>query len=317
MAFRKRNVTVGRSSSNASPATHQLPESAAPGVRPSPLTSHAVTSTGAPSLDSLLGGHAGLALGSSLLVEESGSTDFSGALLRYFAAEGICQGHVVHIVGAGEQWVRELPGVSDDKGREKKTKTADEEKMKIAWRYERLGQAGERGALRVSEVHKARKTILHILCCLLFQLPADGKYSSPWSRRNHSNRRRSSSGSSAILPHFRSHQASRRADRCKSQSHSHLSIYNIRQHLPVDISESGCLLAQYNPQTSHAIYTQSSTIPTKRRPTRTTTRLLPFLEITTTATQRPFSCDDHSPARAIPTKHSTRAVGRNPMRWRT
>ena len=48
-----------------------------------------VTSTGTASLDGLLGGHSGLALGNSLLIEESGTTDFAGALLKYYAAEGI------------------------------------------------------------------------------------------------------------------------------------------------------------------------------------------------------------------------------------
>lgn len=57
------------------------------------------------------------------------------------------QGHVLHVVGVGDGWVRELPGVigsegaEDDKGRRK----PDAEKMKIAWRYERLG-AGEGSA---------------------------------------------------------------------------------------------------------------------------------------------------------------------------
>jgi elongator complex protein 4 len=150
MAFRKRNVVVGKPST-----AFPLSESPAPlGVRPSPLTSHPITSTGTPSLDGLLGGHAGLALGSSLLLSESGTTDFSGTLLRYFAAEGICQEHYVHIVGPGEGWVRELPGVAEERSRDKSAaKTAaEEEKMKIAWRYERLGQAGERGALSMCEV---------------------------------------------------------------------------------------------------------------------------------------------------------------------
>ena len=145
MAFRKRNVGVGRP---AGPVSDAPPE-AALGVRLSPLTSHPVTSTGTPSLDGLLGGHAGLALGSSLFIEESGTTDFAGALLRYYAAEGICQGHTVHVVGLGEGWVRELPGLADDKYQEKAAKpNVDDEKMKIAWRYEKLGQAGERGAWR-------------------------------------------------------------------------------------------------------------------------------------------------------------------------
>lgn len=64
------------------------------------------------------------------------------------------QGHIVHVVGLGEAWVRELPGLvvagaardavrGGEEGRGEK-----EEKMKIAWRYERLGEFGkERGAL--------------------------------------------------------------------------------------------------------------------------------------------------------------------------
>lgn len=149
MAFRKRNVVIG-TNARSSPAQSVPPEDVAlPGVRPSPLTSHPVTSTGASSLDNLLGGHSGLALGSSLLIEESGNTDYSGVLLRYFAAEGICHGHVVHVVGVGEAWTRELPAVAAEKGRAQSSNTsgdANKEKMKIAWRYERLGQAGsERG----------------------------------------------------------------------------------------------------------------------------------------------------------------------------
>jgi len=41
-----------------------------------------------------------------------------------------------------------LPGIAEEKGSRRKAASADvDEKMKIAWRYERLGQAGERGAL--------------------------------------------------------------------------------------------------------------------------------------------------------------------------
>lgn len=81
-------------------------------------------------------------------MEESGTTDFAGALLRYFAAQGICHGHVIHVVGVGESWVRELPGVTEDSSNKDKSSSTDDEKMKIAWRYERLGQASERGAWR-------------------------------------------------------------------------------------------------------------------------------------------------------------------------
>ena len=150
MAFRKRNIAIGRPP-GAIPGSEETSQTSAQGVRPSPLTSHPVTSSGTPSLDELLGGHGGLAVGSSLLVEESGTTDFAGALLRYYAAEGICHGHVVHVVGVGEGWVRDLPGVVEDKGsRRSATSPGSDEKMKIAWRYEKLGQTGERGAFASS-----------------------------------------------------------------------------------------------------------------------------------------------------------------------
>lgn len=146
MAFRKRNLAVGRqapeSATLSGPITH-LPK----GMKPSSLSSHSITSTGCASLDSLFGGHGGLALGSSLLIEESGTTDFAGALLRFFAAEGVCQGHVLHMVGVGEGWVKELPAVAEERAIERKTASSEEDRMKIAWRYERLGQTGERGAL--------------------------------------------------------------------------------------------------------------------------------------------------------------------------
>jgi len=149
MAFRKRNVGLGPQRGVPGPdqtftPADQAPPLSASGVRPSPLTGQATTSTGTWTLDNLLGGHAGLPLGSSLLVEESGTTDFAGALLRFYAAEGITHGHTLHIVGVGDQWVRGLPGVigaadASDLKQSSKVKV-DEEKMKIAWRYERLGQ---------------------------------------------------------------------------------------------------------------------------------------------------------------------------------
>ena len=120
-----------------------------PGVRPSPLDGRPTTSTGTQTLDSLLAGHAGLALGNTLLIEESGTTDFAGSLLRYYGAEGIVQGHKVHVVGVGEQWGRELSGLVGAAGSEgdgEKTSGGNKERMKIAWRYERVGEFGT-GAL--------------------------------------------------------------------------------------------------------------------------------------------------------------------------
>lgn len=120
------------------------------GTRPSPLTGTPTTSTGTSSLDCLFGGHSGLVLGSSLLIEEQGTTDFGGAVLRYYAAEGVVQGHTVHVFGAGEAWGRELPGLSEEKPKKEVAKVDGigrerEERMKIAWRYEKLGEFGTSG----------------------------------------------------------------------------------------------------------------------------------------------------------------------------
>lgn len=155
MAFRKRNVALSRAPSDglaaeapSSPASHAAPAPPPPGTRPSPIDGRPTTSTGAPSLDAILAGHAGLALGNSILIGESGTTDYAGALLRFYAAEGVVQGHKVHVVGMGEFWGRELPGMAEDKGRDKKREES-KERMKIAWRYEGLGAHGssrERGA---------------------------------------------------------------------------------------------------------------------------------------------------------------------------
>ncbi len=159
MSFRKRNVGLN-SSGSAVPAkinpvlkdTHgELPASTSnantltPGLCPSSLDGRLVTSTGTPTLDNLLAGHGGLALGSSILLEEGGTTDFAGALLRYYAAEGVVQGHQVHVIGGDEHWGRQLPGlvgVADgDREEERKTELPNE-RMKIAWRYEGLGGFG-------------------------------------------------------------------------------------------------------------------------------------------------------------------------------
>ena len=146
MSFRKRNVAVAQPG-NAASNNATAEKAAVPGVRPSPLDGRLTTSTGTRSLDSLLAGHSGLVLGTSLLVEEGGTTDFGGSLLRYYAAEGIVQGHQVHVLGMHESWGRELPGLSDSAFNRTEDTKASEGKMKIAWRYERLGEfgAGARG----------------------------------------------------------------------------------------------------------------------------------------------------------------------------
>ena len=145
MSFRKRNVALssgGPRDLGAAPAAALAAVAPSlPGLRPSPIDGRPTTSTGTPTLDSLLAGHAGLPMGTSILIGENGTTDYAGALLRYYAAEGLVQGHQVHVIGVPDQWGRELPGLVAGKQREDQP-SGVAEKMKIAWRYERLGQLG-------------------------------------------------------------------------------------------------------------------------------------------------------------------------------
>ncbi|KAJ5587249.1 uncharacterized protein N7459_003014 [Penicillium hispanicum] len=147
MSFRKRNIGlstgVDRTAIPNAP-TQSAPTESNPGIRPSPDDGRPTTSTGTPSLDNLLAGHAGLPLGKTLLIEENGTTDFAGALLRYYAAEGVVQEQKVHVVGAPEQWGRSLPGLigTAEEQEGKRSDKRKDERMKIAWRYERLGEFG-------------------------------------------------------------------------------------------------------------------------------------------------------------------------------
>lgn len=149
MSFRKKNVVIGAGQaggripdpSPSAPEKQQL----AVGIRPSPLDGRPTTSTGTPSLDAILGGHSGLPTGTSLLVEEAGTTDFGTTLLRYYAAEGLVQGHHVHVLGPGEGWRHELPGLSNRAVSQPSASSTSppqrspaEERMRIAWRYEAL-----------------------------------------------------------------------------------------------------------------------------------------------------------------------------------
>ena len=146
MSFRKRNVVIGTPSATSNPPVARHEKTLAPGVRPSPLDGRLTTSSGTASLDQLVAGHNGLPLGTSLLIQEAGTTDFGGTLLRYFAAEGLVQGHHVHMLGYGDTWRRELPGLdTGDKSSKAGTKEkTPDDRMKIAWRYESLGNSASR-----------------------------------------------------------------------------------------------------------------------------------------------------------------------------
>jgi elongator complex protein 4 len=149
MAFRKRNIGIASRSQVQDITTTDEPISKVidqfPGLRPSSLDGRATTSTGTASLDAILAGHGGLVMGNSLLIEENGTTDFSGSLLKFFAAEGIAQGHKVVVVGSSPGWEKDLPGLSDDSESQKDAGSAEKMKLKIAWRYERLGEADDKG----------------------------------------------------------------------------------------------------------------------------------------------------------------------------
>ncbi|KAK0629934.1 Elongator complex protein 4 [Bombardia bombarda] len=148
MSFTKRNTVLSAPRATHTTVQAKTETQLAPGVRPSPLDGRLTTSTGTASLDQLLAGYGGLPLGTCLLVEEQGTTDFSGVLLRYYAAEGLVQGHHVHALGFPPEWGRQLPALAEP---DKKSKSAQpapppEEKMKIAWRYESLGNGSNVGA---------------------------------------------------------------------------------------------------------------------------------------------------------------------------
>ncbi|KAI1006041.1 hypothetical protein K3495_g2182 [Podosphaera aphanis] len=144
MTFRPRRQPLGPSRREQQPASPTAAPPLPTGVRPSVLDGRPTTSTGTRSIDHLLAGHAGLPLGHALLIEESGTTDFGGYLLKYYAAEGVVQGHEVHVLGMDEAWGRELPGIAREPATRKvsPSEPPSAERMKIAWRYERLGEFG-------------------------------------------------------------------------------------------------------------------------------------------------------------------------------
>jgi len=148
MSFTKRNTVLSSARPSQALAQPKAEKQLAPGLRPSPLDGRPTTSTGTSSLDQLLAGHGGLPLGTCLLIEEQGTTDFSGVVLRYYAAEGLVQGHQVHLVGFPAEWKHQLPGVAVPDAKSKtsgSSAAAPEERMKIAWRYESLANAANAG----------------------------------------------------------------------------------------------------------------------------------------------------------------------------
>ncbi|CAG9563593.1 unnamed protein product [Danaus chrysippus] len=96
-------------------------------------------SSGIPSLDFIVGG--GLPVGSIFAVEEDVLGSYSRVLSKYFLAEGVVCKHSLFVASADENpklIIQELPtpcSIQEDK-----TNQDVNSEMKIAWRYEGLGQ---------------------------------------------------------------------------------------------------------------------------------------------------------------------------------
>lgn len=127
-----------------------------PAVKPSLVTSQPTVSTGCADLDKLLM-HLGLPLSNTILIEESGTTDFASVLLRAFVSQGVLHNRLksesgsasTHVIAIGvpSSWAHDLPG--EYKGTSKEQKKAQikqdsaqvsvanmaEKDLKIAWRY--------------------------------------------------------------------------------------------------------------------------------------------------------------------------------------
>ncbi|KAJ3012181.1 Elongator subunit elp4 [Thoreauomyces humboldtii] len=133
-----------------------------PATRISAHNSSVLTSTGVPSIDELLGG--GLPLHCSLLVLEDRFTGYAKLLQSYYIAQGIASGHAVCLATAEEEpetLVRGLMAVVEGKvpsemkeeeddlddavspgvgiaGRRMGAVREEEDRMRIAWRYQGL-----------------------------------------------------------------------------------------------------------------------------------------------------------------------------------
>ncbi|KAL1924596.1 uncharacterized protein VTP21DRAFT_4250 [Calcarisporiella thermophila] len=106
------------------------------GTRLSPHNAQLLTSTGVPSLDDILGG--GLPIGTLLLIKQDKYTGYGNLLLKYFLAQGMVNGHhVATVTEKSEEILASLPGLATKEGDRVEDKEK-EEKMSIAWRYERM-----------------------------------------------------------------------------------------------------------------------------------------------------------------------------------
>ena len=130
-----------------------------PGVKPSIVLSHLpCMSTGTKDIDTILV-HGGIPMDNMILIEEDGSTDFSGVLVKYFVSEGIIQNRLVGngkilnhciVIGMDSIYGNELYNIYAGNSKERKKKLVKEQEgklsvsninanneLKIAWRYKK------------------------------------------------------------------------------------------------------------------------------------------------------------------------------------
>jgi elongator complex protein 4 len=133
MSFKKRNADQ----------QPKLPS----GSRLSAYNGQLLVSTGVPSLDDILGG--GQPVGTIMLIKEDKTTTYAHLLLKYYIAQGIASGHHIAATSRDEDaeemlktlmWLSSSDAHDDDD--DEKTKAArsnaENDRMKIAWRYSHL-----------------------------------------------------------------------------------------------------------------------------------------------------------------------------------
>ncbi|CAI5447411.1 unnamed protein product [Caenorhabditis angaria] len=105
------------------------------------------TSSGCPSLDTLMGG---ALTGSSLvLIDEVNSRYYSEFLIKYFLAEGVSQKHhciLVDPLDSSEKLRNSIPTrkIAAETPANVAPRISPEEDMKIAWRYEKIAKVSEK-----------------------------------------------------------------------------------------------------------------------------------------------------------------------------
>lgn len=119
------------------------------GTRPSLYNNQLLISTGIPSLDNFIGG--GLAVGTVFLVEEDVYGSYSRTMLKYFLAEAVVTKQSIFLSSADEsteKLIKELPATINQETQSASHNTSGKashepsvaedqnEKMKIAWRYQ-------------------------------------------------------------------------------------------------------------------------------------------------------------------------------------